>query len=317
MLGRRKTQAVWKDGLGLLCAGALRGFLAVKRFDFVDCEVDGLGDLFIGEFADGEQVAGDGDRLGIGGFTGGFASHIFHSFTHDGHSFLVCFEIVYAVGEDAVIHFLGVGAAEIVHQPAERGLVRNLCIDVDDVGFVAEGLACFSNDTVNVINGQAAAQNVVFGDEDHIDLGEALVGVAGRRKVGVHQAAVVAGAFDAGAFIAALNLDVADLPGGVGGKDIKADGASLQVFDFMLAVDALYFQVAAVEDDLQQKLGAGGIFKDFAHEVVVEQAKVAQALQVLCVLACKVGRWGGLALFHGNHLVFTGMKGGMGGLLSL
>ena len=171
-------------------------------------------------------------------------------------------------------------------------------------GFVAEGLACFSNDTVNVINGQAAAQNVVFGDEDHIDLGEVLVGVAGRREIGVHQAAVVAGAFDAGAFIAALDLDVADLPGGVGGKDIEADGASLQVFDLMLGVYAPDVQVPAAQDDLQQQLGASDVLKDFAHKVVVQKAEAAQTLQVLCVPAGKIRVWCGFVSFHVRHLPF-------------
>ena len=56
----------------------------------------------------------------------------------------------------------------------------------------------------------------------------------------------------------------------------------------MLAVDFLYPQVFPVQDDLQQKLRAELVFKDLAHEVVIQQPEIPDTLQIFLMFVRKI-----------------------------
>ena len=62
-----------------------------------------------------------------------------------------------------------------MHQPAQRGLISDLCVDVYNVGLVAEITAGLPDDAVDVVDGQTVAQGVVLGDKNNVRLGEGLV----------------------------------------------------------------------------------------------------------------------------------------------
>ncbi|MEI3140777.1 MAG: hypothetical protein V8S34_03945 [Lawsonibacter sp.] len=51
---------------------------------------------------------------------------------------------------------------------------------------------------------------------------------------------------------------------------------------------ALYAQISALQDDLEQELGTGFVLEHFVHKIVVQQTKTAQTLEILCVLALKI-----------------------------
>ena len=57
----------------------------------------------------------------------------------------------------------------------------------------------------------------------------------------------------------------------------------------MLAVYALYAQISALQDDLEQELGTGFVLKHLIHKIIIQQTKTAQALQI----------------FHGQRLPCT------------
>ena len=60
------------------------------------------------------------------------------------------------------------------------------------------------------------------------------------------------------------------------------------MLNIVLAVYALYAQISALQDDLEQELGTGFVLEHFVHKIVIQQAQTAQTLEIICVLAVKI-----------------------------
>ena len=83
---------------------------------------------------------------------------------------------------------------------------------------------------------------------DKNDLGfvQLLILIAGFSHIGIDQTAVIPGTLDAGAFIAALHLDIVNAVYFIDGQNIQPHGASLQILNIELAVCTLYTQIGAL-----------------------------------------------------------------------
>ena len=56
-------------------------------------------------------------------------------------------------------------------------------------------------------------------------------------------------------------------------QNIQANGAPLKILDTVLTMGFLYNEIAALQNDMQQQLRTFLILEDFAHKVIVQQAK--------------------------------------------
>ena len=83
-------------------------------------------------------------------------------------------------------------------------------------------------------------------DENDIGFVQLLIFIAGLGHIGVDQAAVIPGTLDAGAFIAALHLDIVDAVCFIDGQNIKPHGAPLQILNIVLTMHALYTQIGTL-----------------------------------------------------------------------
>lgn len=152
----------------------------------------------------------------------------------------IVLEIMHPLGQNGIVHVPGVGAAEIVHQFPQRGIAAALCVHIEDMRTILEGLARLPDVPVDVIDGQALMQHVSLGDENDIGLAEGIVPVTGAGQVGIQQPAVVSGPVGVSAFIPALDLYIVCTSRFVYSQNVQPDGPVLKIFDVMLPVDLRY-----------------------------------------------------------------------------
>ena len=97
-----------------------------------------------------------------------------------------------------------------------------------------------------MINRVAVARHIMFCDENDIGFVQLLIFIAGFGHIGVDQTAVIAGSLDAGAFIAALHLDIVNAVCFVNGQNIQPHRAPLQILNIVLTVYALYAKIGTL-----------------------------------------------------------------------
>ena len=136
--------------------------------------------------------------------------------------------------------------------------------------FISKGLTGFCDHAFNVINRKVLPQHIVFCDEYHIALIQCFILFSGFCNVRIDQAAVVSGSLHSCAMITALDLDVVHMILLVDGQNIKSDGASLKVFDPILADGFCNLQIITFQNNLEQKFCTLCVLKDFRHEVIIE-----------------------------------------------
>ena len=63
------------------------------------------------------------------------------------------------------MHFVRLDTAKIVHQSAQRGIVRTFPVDIEDVRPVSEFVSRFLHGPVNVVQRKTVQQHIVFRDK--------------------------------------------------------------------------------------------------------------------------------------------------------
>ena len=97
----------------------------------------------------------------------------FHDFAHFCLPLLILLEVIHALGHARVADQRGFFDEEVAQETAEAALVGVFHHSVDDVAAVAEqSVVFFAHGAVNVIQGPATVENVVFGDEDDAGVGQ-------------------------------------------------------------------------------------------------------------------------------------------------
>lgn len=213
-----------------LCRRSLCGFWLIQCFYFLNGKIRIPGDRLIRKSIRKHRLCAF-NRLCVACLAcrlfGGLRSHLFHCSAHCCHSLRIFFKIAHPLCQNGITHIIRVCTREIVHQPAQRRLIFDLRVHIDNMCFIAKRLAGFLNDAVDVINRQAPLQYIPFRNKNHIGFIQCVVGVARFCQVRVEQAAVVPCTLGSCTSVAALYFDIVDLIALINGQNVQPDRTAL------------------------------------------------------------------------------------------
>ena len=229
------------------------------------------------------------------GFLSLLQAHLLQYLTHFPPSFRLLFQVSCPLGDQFKVHILGIGAVEVVHQPANVRIAPVFAVYIKDMLSVVKGLAGEQVHPFHRVDRFPQAVDVLFHDKYGIGVRQFPELLAGGQVLHIHDAGVVPCPVGVGAFVSPLYLQVIFFPGGVGPVGVQAKGARpRQPLHVLLGLAIGDDQVRLAGDDAQHQLCQGDVvLEETAHKVVVDGPQATQPLQVLLVPQFLPG--------HGDH----------------